>query len=218
ELMRGMPDLEGIPPEELKMPERPASREELERQVVSLRPDSERSAQHSTLSTQNSALSTPSLSTDSNGEINLVPGEPRVITAVPVNSAGETVQGLAVHWTSNNPGVVQISEAGEAIAEAPGTAVVTGVAGPSVVQVRVNVVEAQENEKWEGRQFGGKKRTSTREEQQAPDKKQISGVRNRVSDGRMVKTSFTTQHTVLLHSVLSTQYSVLLSSFPAIII
>jgi hypothetical protein len=94
-------------------------------------------------------------------EIELKSRQRSLLSAVPVDEAGNAVQGLSVEWKSGNKEVIFIRKSGEALAGMPGMATLIASAGSKYATVRVRVIEGTKEP------FGGKKRVdSTRDPKQ----------------------------------------------------
>jgi hypothetical protein len=114
----------------------------------------------------------------SQGTVTLELEEPFIFTAVPLDGEGKAVQGLTAEWESSAPGVVKIGPDGEAVAVAPGEARLTAHAGGKHAVVDVLVTQST------GEKFGGKKKTSKREDKKAARPETGDG------DFRFVKASY----------------------------
>lgn len=84
-------------------------------------------------------------------------GQPVVLMAIPLDSDEKAVQGLAAEWESSDPQIVKTTKGGDAVAVAPGSALLTAKAGRKAASLRVTVVEESA-----GGAFGGTKKTSVR--------------------------------------------------------
>src|SRR6266545_446330 len=75
------------------------------------------------------------------GELELKEGQQVKLAAIPLDSNGNAIHGLAAEWESNNSGVVSISKNGEMVAVLAGQAVATVRAGTKTSVIRVTVVQ-----------------------------------------------------------------------------
>lgn len=94
---------------------------------------------------------------NSAGGVNASVGQPVVLLAMPLDSDGKAVQGLAAEWESSDPRIVKTTKDGDAFAVAPGNALLVARAGRKAASLRVTVVEESA-----GGAFGGTKKTSVR--------------------------------------------------------
>ena len=89
-------------------------------------------------------------------EIELKSRQRLQLSAIPVDAAGNAVQGLAAHWESSAKDVVYVRQNGEALAAKPGEATLTATAGGKQAIVHVRVVEGTKEP------FGGRKRSDSK--------------------------------------------------------
>lgn len=104
------------------------------------------------------ALRVASIETNLPEEITLQSRQRILLSGIPLDSTGATVQGLTVQWESANKRVVFTKRNGEAVAGEPGTTTVFAKAGNKQRTMKVTVVRSS-------KEFGGKKtKDSTRPE------------------------------------------------------
>jgi RHS repeat-associated protein len=89
------------------------------------------------------------------GDIVLQVEQPVELSAIPVDSGGNAIQGLVAEWESSNEGVVKVTQDGHAVAVNVGTTQLTASAGNMRKVLKVTVVAG-------AGKFGGTKRDSVR--------------------------------------------------------
>ena len=89
-------------------------------------------------------------------EIELQSRQRFLLSAIPVDEAGNAIQGLVAAWESSANNVVFVRKNGELIAAKPGVATVVARAGSKSATVHVRVVDGTKEP------FGGKKRTDSK--------------------------------------------------------
>jgi RHS repeat-associated protein len=77
------------------------------------------------------------------GGLDLQVGETAALMANPVDSTGNTLQGITAEWTSSDPSVAQVSDSGEVEAIALGTATMTATVGGLSATMDVTVEDTQ---------------------------------------------------------------------------
>jgi RHS repeat-associated protein len=90
-------------------------------------------------------------------EVMIQSREPLVLVAVPVDAAGNAVQGLTASWESSDRQVVFVRPDGQAVGGKPGRAKLTATAGQKKASVHVTVVEVTRE------RFGGRKKDTVRQ-------------------------------------------------------
>jgi hypothetical protein len=132
---RGTDQKGEAPAPELVSPQRPPTKDELKQKVARIE------------------LNSP-------GEVQLQSQEPMVFAAIPLDSEGHALHGLAVQWESSDQQVIFVKPDGQAVAGLPGRAHLTATAGNKKEKVWVTVVKCPKE------RFGGKKQTSASEEEE----------------------------------------------------
>lgn len=90
------------------------------------------------------------------GEINLKSQQRVLLSAIPIDAEGNTIQGLVANWESSQKNIVFVRPNGAAVAGKPGVAVLTAGAGNKHATVKVTVAEGTKEP------FGGKKRIDSK--------------------------------------------------------
>lgn len=114
-------------------------------------------------------------------EIELKSRQRLQLSAIPVDAAGNAIQGLTAHWESSAKDVVFVRRNGEAVAGKSGSATLIAAAGNKQAIVHVRVVEGTKEP------FGGKKRIDSKRSTQ----QQVLGIVAR-SRSRQQKRAHTT--------------------------
>lgn len=66
-------------------------------------------------------------------------GDSVQLTATPLSAAGQALSGRTVQWSSSNPAVLEVNEAGRALARGAGAATITATVGASAATMTIQV-------------------------------------------------------------------------------